>query len=237
MQKQKYERQRLESANASLRDKDTTILSLREEKVKLMETCKMEATRPLLKQISAIAREIAEKEAEMKHLRDSHHNREQVFKNQIDELESNLVTTKEKLAKALEEHGKVRDEYFARIQRGHYKVSTLERELKAEEEAQTIMNLDCNQEIEAIKERELRKERDELRDSGVIQAQLNDSENAKVTKAAKKAVQTLKAKAPAAIQELSQLKKDYTKQIGESSQLNEHFTMLEKIKTATKSEN
>ncbi|QSZ31614.1 hypothetical protein DSL72_001181 [Monilinia vaccinii-corymbosi] len=157
-------KQKLESAIAIIRMRDTTILEFHEEKTKLMETYEEEAARPLLKQISARARKMARKEAEMKHL----------------QLESDLFTMKEELSKALKMPDKVREECFSKSQRGHDRVSKLEKKLKTEEDARNITKLDsaataakiprpkARHELFMTKTTEVIKERDELRKSEMI---------------------------------------------------------------------
>lgn len=210
IKKLKHDKHQLEDINASLRQKDATISELRQEKTKLVDTYREEAARPFLKQISARDREMIAKEAEMKHLRDSHHNREQGFKNKISELESNLNAAKEKLDKALKLPDKVREECFAKIQRGHDKVAKLERELKAEEEAHNITKLDsadttdklsrhkAQHERFVIKATQLKKERDEareerdiLRASRVTPAQLDASKASEIVRAVEESTKPL----------------------------------------------
>ncbi|KAF7905014.1 uncharacterized protein EAF01_005536 [Botrytis porri] len=164
------------------------------------------------KKIVAKERYIAEKETEMKHLYVAHDNREQALKSENSKLESALATTKEKLNKALKEPDKVRSEWSAKIQRLHEKISKLETELKAGQDALNITKLDSAETTNKLsrhkaaherfveKATELKKQRDEarqerdiLRASRVSQAQLDDTKASEIARAVEEATKPLKA--------------------------------------------
>ncbi|THV49543.1 hypothetical protein BGAL_0190g00180 [Botrytis galanthina] len=164
------------------------------------------------KRLAAKERQIAEKETEMKHLYVAHDNREQALKTENSKLESALATTKEKLDKALKEPDKVRSEWSAKIQRLHEKISKLQQELKAEQDAHNITKLDSAETTNKLsrhktaherfvekaaylkKERdEARQERDILRASRVSQAQIDDTKASEIARAVEESAKPLKA--------------------------------------------
>ncbi|TGO12533.1 hypothetical protein BTUL_0086g00070 [Botrytis tulipae] len=164
------------------------------------------------KRLAAKERQIAEKETEMKHLYVAHDNRQQALKTENSKLESALGTTKEKLDKALKEPDKVRSEWSAKIQRLHEKISKLQQELKAEQDAHNITKLDSAETTNKLsrhktaherfvekatglkKERdEARQERDILRASRVSQAQIDDTKASEIARAVEESAKPLKA--------------------------------------------
>ncbi|KAF7913144.1 uncharacterized protein EAE98_011694 [Botrytis deweyae] len=164
------------------------------------------------KRIAAKERNIAEKEIEMKHLYVVHDNREQALRTENSKLESALTATKEKLDKAVKEPDKVRSEWSAKIQRLHEKISKLERELKAEQDAHNITKLDSAETTNKLsrhkaaherfvtKAAELKKDRDEarqerdiLRASRVSQAQIDDTKASEIARAVEESTKPLKA--------------------------------------------
>ncbi|TGO34588.1 hypothetical protein BHYA_0190g00050 [Botrytis hyacinthi] len=164
------------------------------------------------KRLAAKERQIAEKETEMKHLYVAHDNRQQALKTENSKLESALVTTKEKLDKALKEPDKVRSEWSAKIQRLHEKISKLEKELKAKQDAHDITKLDSAETTNKLfrhktaherfvekatdlkKERdEARQERDILRASRVSKAQIDDTKASEIARAVGESTKPLKA--------------------------------------------
>ncbi|KAF5869357.1 uncharacterized protein Bfra_011164 [Botrytis fragariae] len=164
------------------------------------------------KRLAAKERHIAEKETEIKHVCVAYDNREQALKTENSKLESALVATKEKLDKALKEPDKVRSEWSTKIQRLHEKISKLEQELKAEQDAQNITKLDSAETTNKLsrhkaaherfveKATELKKQRDEarqerdiLRASRVSQAQIDDTKVSEIARAVEEATKPLKA--------------------------------------------
>ncbi|KAF7946649.1 hypothetical protein EAE96_009641 [Botrytis aclada] len=179
------------------------------------------------KRLAAKERHVAEKETEMKHLYVVHDNREQALKSENSKLESALLTTKEKLDKALKEPDKVRSEWSAKIQRLHEKISKLERELKAEQDAHNVTKLDSAETTNKLsrhkaaherfvekatglkKERdEARQERDILRASRVSQAQINDTKASEIVRAVDEATKPLKSTISTLEAAISKLKDD-----------------------------
>ncbi|TEY69472.1 hypothetical protein BOTCAL_0116g00200 [Botryotinia calthae] len=215
----KYPKEKMIKSKVTIKEIKAVIETKAEESSKAHEESKEEAedranVELILsfgRRINAKERQIADKETEMKHLRNVHENREESLRAENNKLESALATAKEKLDKALKEPDKVRSEWSAKIQRLHEKVSRLEQELEAEQDAHNITKLDSaettnklsrhkaaherfvTKATELKRERdEARQERDRLRVSRVSQAQLDDTKASEIARAVEESTKPLK---------------------------------------------